>query len=1163
MFSIGQLLTAVIVALSGGLLTAVAQDPESPPVSPNARTISLAEWTQGGTAGTDPIEIEFTVTYHDPDWDAMWVTDGQQFSFVEPGPEPGNYFSRRLRARIETPAAEPGASIVRARITDLGAATIEFTPVTVADLDTREFDSAPIEIEALVDRVEPIGENHVNLTLAADGQNLIGRVQHPNTQAFPDIVDHIVRFRGVYGPKFDDNGELAVHDMFAQSVAQLEVLHPISADSRFARPVTPIGELVSAQDQELVRIAGRVVAQTVGHSITIRDNTGQIQLLSGQIKTMPPGSWVDAIGCTEGASPGETLTAGYFRAARRDQLPTDLTGTPAVFQLAASILETPTAVVEQAVPVDITGIVTWSSSRTPFFFITDPSGGLRINRGDTGTVNLAPGNRVTIKGHTVNGAYAPEVTANAIEILGTTVLPPARSTSLEDALSGRFEGAWVEMTGFLHSARSEGYWTDLFLTTASGDFRARVPQRENLEDHVGRVVTMSAVISAVTNSKRQITGIQLWLRGRDFIQAIEEGPVDGFDLPLSPLSSLGRFAVSRNIHQRLKVAGTVVHQTNAQFLYISEAGETLRVLSRSDEAVALGDQIEAVGLFGRRNGRDVIREARYRVIGHEPLPVPHDLNADDLIQTELDGQFVTLEGELVELTLTDEQLQLILQKNDHLFEAQLDASAAGSPQADDWLPRSTLQVTGIYLLEFDEHRHPEGFRILLQDPDSVVVTEPAPWLTPARVRLLLAILVASTISVLVRNQFLHSKVRRQTQEMREHMAHEAKLEAELVRVSKLDALGLLAGGIAHDFNNLLTVVLGSLTLARLDSRNPEERDASLHEAERAVIRARDLTQQLLTFSKGGSPVLSSVELPDVIQEVAEFAAHGSNARIVFDFSETPWPAKVDEGQIGQVIQNIVLNGIQSMPQGGTVTIGLRNEQVSDDSPLPLLPGRFLRLTVTDEGRGISPEDLGRVFDPYFSTRRAGNGLGLATVHSIVRKHKGHITVNSKLDHGTTMQIWLPASNENEPTVAPPIAKRVHPIDALIPKTTDLRGRVLIMDDEPQIVRVGSLILQKLNFDVVGVADGDEAVTAYRAAERDAEPFDLVILDLTIPGGKGGAETLIELQRINPEVKAIVSSGYSNDSTLSDYAAHGFVGIVRKPYELTELQSTIETVCGTR
>ena len=380
-----------------------------------------------------------------------------------------------------------------------------------------------------------------------------------------------------------------------------------------------------------------------------------------------------------------------------------------------------------------------------------------------------------------------------------------------------------------------------------------------------------------------------------------------------------------------------------------------------------------------------------------------------------------------------------------------------------------------------------------------------------------------------------------------------RLDEEMQRASKLEAVGILAGGIAHDFNNILTVVLGNITLAEMDAGPDAPVARLLREGKRATLRARDLTQQLLTFAKGGEPVRAAVNLPELLRETTDFALHGAKARAEFQIAEDLWPANADKGQLGQVVQNLVINSVQAMPEGGVLRVGAGNVTLAGsagDPPLP--PGRYVRLSVADTGTGIAAEYLAKIFDPYFTTKQQGSGLGLATVYSIVKKHQGHIEVESQLGRGTTFHLWLPAAaraaDENVARPAP---------------AAPLKARVLLMDDEEPIRELARIFLRRLGLECEPAVDGAQAVQKFQEARAAGRPFDLVLMDLTVPGGMGGREALELLKKIDPGVRAIVSSGYSQDPVMANYRAHGFMGILPKPYDLDQLRQVLEETLENR
>jgi PAS domain S-box-containing protein len=374
----------------------------------------------------------------------------------------------------------------------------------------------------------------------------------------------------------------------------------------------------------------------------------------------------------------------------------------------------------------------------------------------------------------------------------------------------------------------------------------------------------------------------------------------------------------------------------------------------------------------------------------------------------------------------------------------------------------------------------------------------------------------------------------------------SRMEEKLQNAAKMESIGILAGGIAHDFNNILTAVLSNLTLLQLDLEEMPEQSGLLDEAVRATKRAGELTLQLLTFSKGGDPVRSAVHLPEVIKEAATFSQRGTGVKSEFDMPSNLWAADADKAQISQVVQNLVMNATQSMRDGGTLRIAAANERVRAGPHTVLAEGDYIRITVTDTGAGIPPEHIGKIFDPYFTTKVQGHGLGLATVFSIIKRHQGHIDVSSVVGRGTTFTFWLPASKESLSTPAPPSSFPV----------VGNKGRVLFMDDEEPILKMAERLMRRMGLEFEAVADGKAAIERYKAAKESGRPFDLVVMDLTIPGGMGGREAISVLRAYDPKVRAIVSSGYSSDLAMSDFRKHGFRGMVAKPYDIAELASVI-------
>jgi PAS domain S-box-containing protein len=375
-----------------------------------------------------------------------------------------------------------------------------------------------------------------------------------------------------------------------------------------------------------------------------------------------------------------------------------------------------------------------------------------------------------------------------------------------------------------------------------------------------------------------------------------------------------------------------------------------------------------------------------------------------------------------------------------------------------------------------------------------------------------------------------------------------KLEEEILRTQRLESIGILAGGIAHDFNNILAAVLGNISLAKTYTSTTHPVYTKLNDAEKASIRASELTQQLLTFAKGGEPVKKVVHLDRILRESSDFATRGSSVKCHFEIPSTIWSVEADEGQIGQVVNNLVINAIHAMPDGGRIDIRAENREIPDANSMSLDGGRYVSISVTDQGKGIPSENLDKIFDPYFTTKSEGSGLGLATSFSIVNKHSGRISVTSEVGAGTTFEILLPASDQE--------TGKVPQRSSRLPRGS---GRILVMDDEDSVQTVIGEMLALYGYRAEKAMDGLEAVSIYRNALDSGRPFDAVIMDLTVPGGMGGVEAISRLTDLNPGIRAVVSSGYSNDPVMANFADYGFKACISKPFKLEELIRTLHAV----
>ncbi len=384
------------------------------------------------------------------------------------------------------------------------------------------------------------------------------------------------------------------------------------------------------------------------------------------------------------------------------------------------------------------------------------------------------------------------------------------------------------------------------------------------------------------------------------------------------------------------------------------------------------------------------------------------------------------------------------------------------------------------------------------------------------------------------------------QEMSKQQKNQLSSEPGAKGAGEMDSIGILAGGIAHNFNNILTVIAGNLSLAKMYAKPGQEVFDILSEAEKATLRAKNLVYQLLTFSKGGLPIKKLISIQKAIQDAADFALSGTDIKCDMQIQDDLWIVNADEIQLVQVINNLLENARQAMQQGGTITVRMENARIDKGEISALTEGDYVKISIQDQGSGIPEQFLEKIFDPFFTTKKDGTGLGLAAAYSIISKHDGYITLTSAPDIGTIFDIYLPAQPDKKPLEETRESRR-----------HIKRGKVLVMDDEEIVRDVVERMLEQCGYGVEFAKDGAEAIDIYRSSRESGKPFEAVILDLIVPEKMGGKETIEKLIEIDPAVKAIVSSGYSNDPVMANYRDYGFSSVLSKPYKLDDLCKTLD------
>ncbi len=554
------------------------------------------------------------------------------------------------------------------------------------------------------------------------------------------------------------------------------------------------------------------------------------------------------------------------------------------------------------------------------------------------------------------------------------------------------------------------------------------------------------------------------------------------------------------------------------------------------------------------------QQAELEIPGPEDTNRLVELHAVDLVWKGESSMLVVLR-DITEYRAAQQALKLEKVHLDVIFDSIADAvivsNSSGlveriNPEAERIIGMRNGEASGKPLNEVLQLKHPEGGK-LIEDPSKVFLsvksTRPADeWDCP--------LLSHDGREILVNVQMRRIEEAAPQGHVivfRDITQHKEREEG-LYRAEKMQSISQLAGGIAHDFNNMLTAVLGNISVARMGLGEGHAEAEKLLSAEKAALQARSLTQQLLTFSKGGEPITEATTIDRLVEDCAQFLLRGSKVKCELHKDDPLHAVEVDRGQIAQVVNNLIINANQAMPEGGVLTVSLRNVRVAANELPPLHAGRYVCISVKDQGVGIDPQHISRIFDPYFTTKEEGNGLGLASCFSIVRNHQGLITVDSTLGEGAEFRVYLPEAE------AVADSELVEPAEEKAEESRDQihhgSGRILVMDDMEAMMMVAGEILGMLGYDVTLTSDGEEAIEVYKEAKESGNPFLACVFDLTVPGGMGGEEACQILREYDPSMIVIASSGYTTSNAMSDFKSAGFNAVVPKPYRIKEMSAAL-------
>ncbi len=1109
-------------------------------------------WMQSGQRQQIPHPADFKVlvSYSDPEWHILWGFENGIGVFLPLQDKPLNVVPGQL-VRLQGLISTDGMDVKQATV--LGTPGLpKPVDITHSLMAWNANNLKEITVEAYVDRQEINDTRHTLLSGIVDGHRVAIRVLDTTQSSPPSLEGSFIRAQGLYVWTTDATGQLHHLEIFVTGFGNIHVVRWLSSDPRFDTPVASVDSLNTKPEGTQVHVTGRVVTDAPGENVIIRDGTGQLEVESAQTSPLAPGAEIEAIGTVRGRGPTLRLENAFFRnAGKAAHSALSAQARSLRLRIADDVNELSLADAAKGYIVQLTAVVTWSSPHARFFFAQDASGGIRVDLGAEGLLPPEAGRLVAIDGTTVAGRLTPRIRATSLRSLSDLNLPPATRLTLDQALTGYEEDSLVEIEGYLRAVEPGGTDVTADLSTPAGNFTAHLRAGTDLSRALRSVVLVRGVCTRVADRRGRPSGVVLWVNSAEDITVESAYPSNPDAVPRHTIAELNRFS-GRARTRWVRTDGVVTLQEPGRYLYLQDGNESLKALDRATAPLAPGSRVELMGLQGQEGGRFVLREAT--VLRDQPgsdLPAtpiePAAKPADSL-----DGRLVRIQGTLVDESPRQGHLVYVLQSGSNFVECHLPLSAAPGDTPRPAL-RSVVAATGVYRLQYDEYQRPSGFDVSLRSPSDLQVLRAPPWLTPERaVGVTSALLLALALGLLWVT-VLRRKVAAQTTVIRAQLEKEGRLMAEIERSSRLESLGMLAGGIAHDFNNLLTIIIGNLTLTRMEDGVVEKAGPFLDEANKGAQRARLLAQKLLTFARGGSPIRRAEDLSDVVREAAA-AATGESAtiKLSYDFDEELWKAFVDRAQTVQALHNIASYALGSLPPGGTLAFRAWNASLAENEVGTLKAGAYVHLVVEDSGAGLDPTELRHLFDPYSGLDAGRQGLDLAVVRSIVKRHEGHIEVESTKGAGTRFHLWLPARTDStEPAAS---AAPCEPPRPAAPKA--VRGRVLFMDDEESIRKLAAATLTRLGCEFHVASDGAEAIEAYQAARAKGAPFDLVVLDLTVPGGMGGRETIRHLLELDPHVNAIVSSGYSSDPVLSDYKLHGFAAFVPKPYSVDELEACL-------
>ncbi len=1133
---------ALVLAASPAPLR--ADEEPAPAVVTNIDTIWAM--TAEERARAHPLRLEGRVTFADLMWHNMWFesADGAyyaQLAMDPPALREGMHFV--LEGSF---VPNEGLSAARTRL------TVREEGVEVAPLDTRgrindipRFDKRRVTVVGVVDVQQLIDAEHLRVILMVENRPVVCWVRPSDPTDLPDFRGHEVKVTGVYSGRVDPTGNQSSIEVWVAREEEVVPLRPVAELPGFAAPTVSLEQLGAVPLGAEVVVNGVVDARHAGEGLQLRDGSGDVWVRSIQEQVFARGTPVQVAGRVVADRARRVLDEALVRAADSTlarAIEAELARAPGRVERLREMNN------EQAAEgrrVSLLGTVTWSHPGLDFFYLADLTGGTRV-RIDPQRFNAPPFYKfIRLNGRTVAGPAGPEVVMLGMEDLGARGHPTPLPITVLDAMAGGVEAQWVEMRGFIHHTESDGDWRRLTITSPTGDFVGLLNSPVNFEATPGSLLRIRGVLETQRSAEGLIEEVRLRIPFLHDIHLEEEAPADPFEVPLRLLANLERLSVVEEMI-RVRVRGRLVHRCPEGSVVLQDEDHGLEVFTDESTSCPPGSLVEAVGILGREGPRVVLRDAMLRELdsGDELDPAP--VAAANLTDPRWESRLVAVVGTVLSRTDGAAGTRLILDSDGIGWDAVLTASHGQLPVGVA-VPGSRMRLAGVCRFAYDLQNRPLGFEIELRRPADAIVLEDPDWLTAGRAVVimgglaLVAGLAAATVLVLRR------QVAAQTRLIRQQLERQAALEAELERDHRIRAVGALAGGIAHDFNNLLTVIMGNLSLLRTDERVMAAAADLVEGAESTTARAKGLTNQLVTLARGGAPVTRRVDVgPWLGATVTKALPHG------WDLEVEPWhqplSVQLDEEQMGRAVQTLVKHLVKRESRTGRLNLKL----AAVDG------GGAVLVELADDGPTPARSQLQALFDPYGESLYGEERFSMALAFSIVRRHGGVLSAEG--DRGMVFRIKLQADGSGRVPAADvpqPEAPRPAPVPVPVPVPRPAGSRrVLVLEDEPTVARVVEKIVQRLGYGVEVAADGEACVERFERARRAGTPFAVVLLDLTVPNGMGGVEALARLRALDPAVCAVASSGYSDDPVMANPAQHGFAAVLRKPYQISDMQALL-------